>query len=70
MEIWELPEGEGGRLNHEVVPFAGHLAWAMGPDAVYVSEGHAYEVRVYDGRGTLKAVLREDGVPFPARFGA
>ena len=63
MEIWELPKGEGGRVNQEVIPFVGHLAWATGPDAVYISEGHAYEVLVYDAQGTLKSILREDDVP-------
>lgn len=61
--VWETGSSDDPRNLYARIPFSGLLAWAVGPEAIYLADLGSYEIRVYDGRGRLNRILREDAEP-------
>jgi hypothetical protein len=58
--VWERGSQAGGPGAFSTIPFETVVSWETWADRVYLSNGRAFEVRVFDGRGTLVGILRED----------
>ena len=63
--VWETGSSSDPRDSYRRIPFSGPLAWAVGPDAIYLADLDDYEIRVFDGRGRLARIVREHAEPPP-----
>jgi len=63
--VWETGSSSDPRDLYRRIPFSGVLAWAVAPDAIHLADLEDYEIRVYEGRGRLSRILREDAEPPP-----
>ena len=61
--IWERASASDLRDSFSLIPFGSVMRSAVGDDRIYVSEGADLEVKIFDARGQLVGVLREDTLP-------
>ena len=58
--VWERGSAEERPGGFTLIPFGGVMSWAIASNRIYISEGMDYEVWVFDERGDLTGVLREE----------
>jgi len=61
--VWERASPENPQDFFSIIPFAGNLAFAVGPNHIYISEGTEFEIEIFDAWGQLIGLLREGADP-------